>query len=73
MYNNHKAGLYHTKHDITAESFREGTDMTNKEKPSNEELVAAFAAVVQKASVEQKAYIAGALAALEISEGFKGK
>lgn len=45
----------------------------NKEKPSNEELVAAFAAVVNKASAEQKAYIAGALAAVEIGEAFKEK
>lgn len=45
----------------------------NKEKPSNEELVAAFAAVVQKASAEQKAYIAGALAAVELGEVLKDK
>lgn len=39
--------------------------MTTNEKTSNEELLATMDAVLQKASREQKAYIAGAIAAIE--------
>lgn len=39
--------------------------MTTNEKTSNEELLANMDAVLQKASDEQKAYIAGAIAVLE--------
>lgn len=39
--------------------------MATNEKSSNEELLATMDAVLQKASSEQKAYIAGAIAVLE--------
>ena len=65
--------MYYSKSSASKEAAKIGIllivkieqKMATNEKSSNEELLATMDAVLQKASSEQKAYIAGAIAVLE--------